>query len=59
MELSATQLAQYERDGFLIFPDLFAPPEIAVPRQEVARLVVSRNWHPLPVEDDQGVTKAA
>jgi ectoine hydroxylase len=38
MELSAARLAQYVRDGFLIFPDLFAPAEIAVPRQEVARL---------------------
>jgi hypothetical protein len=31
-------LAQYERDGFLIFPDLFNQGEIAVLRQEVARL---------------------
>src|SRR5271154_936000 len=38
MELTATQMAQYERDGFLIFPDLFAQGEIAVLRQEVARL---------------------
>lgn len=38
MELTAAQLAQYERDGFLIFPNLFAAAEIAVLRQEVARL---------------------
>ena len=38
MELTPAQLAQYERDGFLIFPDLFGPAEIAVLRQEVARL---------------------
>ena len=38
MELTPAQLAQYERDGFLIFPDLFAQSEIAVLRQEVARL---------------------
>jgi hypothetical protein len=38
MELTPTQLAQYERDGFLIFPDLFNQGEIAVLRQEVARL---------------------
>ena len=38
MELTAAQRAQYERDGFLIFPDLFAPSEVAVLRQEVARL---------------------
>src|SRR3954471_5034458 len=38
MELTPAQLAQYERDGFLIFPDLFTSAEIAVLRQEVARL---------------------
>ena len=38
MELSNAQQAQFEHDGFLIFPELFAPAEIAVLRQEVARL---------------------
>ena len=38
MELTSALLAQYERDGFLIFPDLFGQAEIAVLRQEVARL---------------------
>ncbi len=38
MELTPAQMAQYERDGFLIFPDLFTPAEVAVLRQEVARL---------------------
>lgn len=38
MELTAEQRAQFDRDGYLIFPDLFAPSEIAVLRQEVARL---------------------
>ena len=38
MELTPAQLARFERDGFLIFPDLFGPAEIAVLRQEVARL---------------------
>jgi ectoine hydroxylase len=38
MQLTPAQLAQFERDGFLIFPDLFGPAEIAVLRQEVARL---------------------
>ena len=38
MELTQAQLAQFERDGFLIFPDLFAPSEVAVLRQEVGRL---------------------
>lgn len=38
MELSNAQQAQFEHDGLLIFPDLFVPAEIAVLRQEVARL---------------------
>ncbi len=38
MELTAAQRAQFERDGFLIFPNLFSQPEVAVLRQEVARL---------------------
>ena len=38
MQLTAAQLAQFHRDGFLIFPDLFGASEIAVLRQEVARL---------------------
>ncbi len=38
MELTAAQLAQFDRDGFLIFPDLFSAAEVAVMRQEVARL---------------------
>jgi ectoine hydroxylase len=38
MDLTAQQLEQFERDGFLVFPDLFSRPEIAVLRREVARL---------------------
>src|SRR5688572_16790970 len=38
MELSAQQLEQFDRDGFLVFPDLFARNEVAVLRREVARL---------------------
>ena len=38
MELTAAQRAQYDRDGFLIFPDLFSSAEVAVLRQEVERL---------------------
>lgn len=38
MELTAAQRAAYERDGFLVFPDLFSRAELAVLRQEVARL---------------------
>jgi ectoine hydroxylase len=38
MKLSAQQLAQFERDGFLIFPGLFSQAEIDVLRAETARL---------------------
>lgn len=38
MELTSRQLEQFDRDGFLVFPDLFSRPEVAVLRQEVARL---------------------
>src|SRR5215510_4993796 len=38
MDLSAQQLEQFDRDGFLVFPDLFARTEVAVLRREVARL---------------------
>src|SRR5687767_15848995 len=38
MKLSPEQLAQYERDGFLVFPELFSQSEIDVLRAETARL---------------------
>ena len=38
MELTASQIEQFDRDGFLIFPDLFERNEVAVLRREVARL---------------------
>jgi ectoine hydroxylase len=38
MKLTAQQAAQFERDGFLIFPGLFSPAEIEVLRAETARL---------------------
>src|SRR5882757_10711384 len=38
MELNAQQLEQFDRDGFLVFPDLFSRAEVAVLRREVARL---------------------
>jgi ectoine hydroxylase len=38
MNLSPRQLEQFDRDGFLVFPDLFARNEVAVLRREVARL---------------------
>lgn len=42
MELNAQQLEQFDRDGFLVFPDLFSRNEVAVLRREVARLSQGR-----------------
>lgn len=38
MELTAVQVAQFERDGYLVFPDLFGPDEVAVLRREAERV---------------------
>ncbi len=38
MELTAEQRAQFDKDGFLIFPELFSPEEVAILRDEVARV---------------------
>jgi ectoine hydroxylase len=38
MKLTAEQLAQYDQDGFLVFPELFSDAEVAILRGEVARL---------------------
>jgi ectoine hydroxylase len=38
LKLSAEQLAQYERDGFLFFPALFTAAEVATLRREAARV---------------------
>lgn len=38
MELTATQLEQFDRDGYLIFPGLFTPQEMRVLNDEVPRL---------------------
>ncbi|MBV8169753.1 MAG: phytanoyl-CoA dioxygenase family protein [Alphaproteobacteria bacterium] len=38
MKLTQAQRDQYDRDGFLIFPDLFSAEEVAILRREVARV---------------------
>ena len=38
MRMTESQAEQYRRDGYLIFPSLFSPAEIAVLRAETARL---------------------
>src|SRR6185503_20507776 len=42
MKLSAEQVAQFDRDGYLFFPSLFTPQEIAVLLEEVPRLYAMR-----------------
>src|SRR5512145_3311105 len=42
MRLSPEQLAQFDRDGYLFFPSLFTPEEIAVLNAEVPRLYAQR-----------------
>lgn len=38
MRLTTTQIEQYDRDGFLIFPGLFTPDEVAAMRRDLARV---------------------
>ncbi|MCW5621490.1 MAG: phytanoyl-CoA dioxygenase family protein [Burkholderiales bacterium] len=38
MKLTATQLEQFDRDGYLLFPGLFTPQEMRVLNDEVPRL---------------------
>lgn len=47
MRLSQEQLDRYERDGFLVLPDLFSTPEIEVLRAELPALFAEQrpeNW---------------
>src|SRR5918999_5961346 len=42
MKLTAEQLERYDREGYLFFPSLFRPEEIAVLNEEVPRLFAQR-----------------
>jgi ectoine hydroxylase len=42
MKLAQQQLEQFDRDGYLFFPSLFSPQEIAVLNDEVPRLYAQR-----------------
>jgi ectoine hydroxylase len=42
MQLTSAQLEQFDRDGYLFFPSLFTPEEIAVLNAEVPRLYAQR-----------------
>jgi len=42
MKLTAEQLAQFDRDGYLFFPSLFSPAEIKALTDEVPRLYAMR-----------------
>ena len=38
MKLTPEQIAQYDRDGYLHFPELFSPQEVEALRREVAQV---------------------
>ena len=42
MRLTEVQLAQFEDDGFLVLPSLFAPAEVELLRSELPRLFAER-----------------
>src|SRR3989442_7724656 len=42
MKLNSSQLERFEREGYLFFPSLFKPEEIAVLLDEVPRLYAQR-----------------
>src|SRR3989442_9494784 len=42
MKLNSSQLERFEREGYLFFPSLFKPEEIAVLNAEVPRLYAQR-----------------
>jgi ectoine hydroxylase len=42
MQLTASQIEQFEREGYLFFPALFSPAEIAALNDEVPRLYAQR-----------------
>ena len=45
MRLTDDQLAQFDRDGFLLFPDLFSADEVEILRADVARLATVEADH--------------
>ena len=52
MKLTAEQHAQYDRDGFILFPDLISNSELDVLRGEVERLKRIDFLALEPVEDE-------
>ena len=38
MELPPEQVKQFDRDGFLLFPNLFSEDEVGILRQEIDRV---------------------
>jgi len=51
MKLSQAQVAQYQRDGFLVFPELFGRDEVEALRREVSRVAL--------IEDEMVVREGA
>ena len=55
MKLSQQQLAQFDRDGYLLFPSLFSSAEIKVLTDEVPRLFVQRRPENVREKDSDAV----
>ncbi len=56
MRLTQAQVEQYDRDGYIVFPELFAPHEIAAMRRELGRIQAIDTDH-LVRERTGGVAK--
>jgi ectoine hydroxylase len=56
MRFTQAQLDQYERDGFLIFPELFSSREVAAMKDELRRIQGIETDH-LVRERSGGVAK--
>jgi ectoine hydroxylase len=55
MKLTPEQIAQFDHDGYLFFPSLFTPQEIAVLNQEVPRLYAQRRPENVREKDSEAV----
>src|SRR5215510_4338036 len=55
MKLTATQLEQFEREGYLFFPGLFAAAEVKVLLDEVPRLYAQRRPENVREKDSDAV----
>ncbi len=56
MRLTQSQVEQYDRDGYIVFPELFTPHEVAAMKGELARIQAVDTDH-LVRERTGGVAK--